>query len=929
MESFVGRRRELGVLDARLREAGRGQPRVVQVQGPAGIGKTSLLDQFIAEAGGAADGRAAPITVLRASGEEAETLLAYGVLDQLARSAGPAGEALREATAHATPDPIFAGTRLLELLGEAESSGPVLLVVDDLHWADQPSVRAVVFALRRLVADPVLALLAVRDDAVAALPDSLRRVVSGYQGAVVRLPGLDERDLGELATALGIASFPARAARRLREGTRGNPLHARAVLDEFAADAWDDRRQPLPSPRSFRLLVGDRYAACADDTRRLVDATAVLGVRSSLPLAATVGDVAAPVPAADEAVRRGLLVAETARHPWVVVFPHPLVRSAVYDVLGPARRAALHRAAAAVVEDEVAVLHHRVAAAAAPDGVLADDLEAFAHRAVAGQQWQSAAWHLVESGRLCPDREEGRHRLLVALSWMVQAGDAASAATLADDLRAMPSGPLRDSVLGSLAMARDDPAGAEDLFESAWKRCDASTDPEVAGTIALQSAVHRFGRLDGAGTVEWCSRALELAGPGGAVARTARTYLAHGLGYAGRTPEAFAAVVSAEGDPADPEVDWLQPRSARGILRLVEDDLDGARSDFAAVATRGYELGVLNVATFAFAYLARAEYLAGAWDDAVVHAERAVAVNVESDWRFQWPMLTGIAALVPAARGEWAAAEAALRGATGRYPGDYERSVVAIAMSRARIAEARGDAAGLVAALEPVRSFPVRDGVDEPGFWAWQDLYAEGLVGLGRPVEADTMLAPHEDRAAQRGRCSSIARLARARGRVEAALGRAERAAEAFEHALDAARRVPLPFERAKVELAAGGFWRRAGQRRKAADLLTAAAATFDRLGAAPYAQRCLIELGGSGLEPASRDGSGALLTSQELVVARLAAAGRTNKEIAADLVVSVKTVEYHLRNAFLKLGVQRRRQLAERLAELPARACRSTAAFD
>jgi DNA-binding CsgD family transcriptional regulator len=352
---------------------------------------------------------------------------------------------------------------------------------------------------------------------------------------------------------------------------------------------------------------------------------------------------------------------------------------------------------------------------------------------------------------------------------------------------------------------------------------------------------------------------------------------------------------------------------------MVEDDLDGARADFHAVATRACELGVLNIAAFAFAYLARAEYLAGAWDDAVVHAGRAVAVNDESDWGFTWPTVVGIAVLVPAARGEWSVAEASLTGAAGRYPGGYERSVVAVAMSRARVAEARGDAPGLVAALAPVRSFPIRDAVDEPGFWAWQDLCAEGLVGVGRVDEADALLAPHEERAAQRGRLSSIARLARARGRVEAAAGRPDRAEEAFDRALDASSRVGLPFERAKVELAAGGFLRRTGRRRRAVELLTQAAATFGRLGAAPYAERCRVELAGSGLHPAPRD-AGSSLTSQELVVARLAAAGRTNREIAGELVVSVKTVEYHLRNVFTKLGITRRRQLGARIGEAPGR---------
>ena len=176
------------------------------------------------------------------------------------------------------------------------------------------------------------------------------RVGSPRRRRAARRPGR-----GRPARAGGAGSGSRRCPPAPRGGCgtarAGNPLHVRAVLDEVAGldevpDGWRDERQPLPSPRSFRLLVGDRYAACADDTRRLVDAAAVLGVRSPLPLAASVGEVGEPVQAVDEAVARGLLVAETAAHPWGLAFPHPLVRSAVHDALGPARRRALHLAAA-------------------------------------------------------------------------------------------------------------------------------------------------------------------------------------------------------------------------------------------------------------------------------------------------------------------------------------------------------------------------------------------------------------------------------------------------------------------------------------------------------------------------------------------------------------------------------------------------------
>ncbi|MET0765845.1 MAG: AAA family ATPase [Blastococcus sp.] len=915
MHGFVGRQSELVTLRARLAAARAGSPQVVLIVGPPGIGKTALLAQFLAEPGGDV-----PPVVLRASGEETEDLLAYGVLDQLARSAGPPGAGLVVPDAGAVfEDAVAVGTRLLEMLGALEAAAPVVLVVDDVHWVDQPSIRALVFALRRLVADPVLVLLAVRDTDAPEFSESLRRVVAGPAGSVVHLSGLVEEDLRDLGAELGLGRLPGIAVERLHDGTQGNPLYARAVLEEFPPAEWGPGDRPLPSPRSFRRAIRQRYEACGAEARCLVDAAAVLGPRCPLPLVAALGGVADPVAAVDEAAARELLTASTGQLPWTLHFPHPLVRSALHDALGPGRRTALHTAAAALVDDEAASLRHRVAAAPVRDAVLSADLARFAEREALRQAWPSAAAHLVEAARLAPDTGEEQRMLLLAVSWLLRTGDAATAETYAPAVRSFPGSPLRDSVLGSLAMARGEPAAAEAFLSSAWERCAAVSDPEVVAGIALQYGVHRYGRLDAAGAAEWCFRAMERTGPDTVIRQTARTYLAHSLAYSGRMAEAFEATAGADGDPGAAAFGWLQPRSARGMLRMIEGDLAGARADLATVATTARELGVLNTAAFAFASLSRADYLAGEWDEAVVHAERAVAVNDESESGFTQSMVVSIAALVPAARGEWEVAEALLGGPGAVQPGDYERSVLAVAVSRARLADSRGDAGGVLAALAPVPGFPYRDAVDEPGFWTWADLYAEALVATGRVAEADQLLIPHEETAARRGRLSPIGRLARARGRVEAAAGRPDRAAEAFDRAVTAARQAGYPYERARAELAAGQFLRRAGQRRRAVELLEAAHATFTTLGAEPWVLRCATELSGSGLQPASRRGRDhAALTSQELVVARLAAVGRTNREIAGELVVSVKTVEYHLRNAFQKLGVARRRELAARLAGVP-----------
>ena len=239
--------------------------------------------------------------------------------------------------------------------------------------------------------------------------------------------------------------------------------------------------------------------------------------------------------------------------------------------------------------------------------------------------------------------------------------------------------------------------------------------------------------------------------------------------------------------------------------------------------------------------------------------------------------------------------------------------VVTGALAAAELAWARGDPGAVLAALAPVRDIPPpRHGIDEPGFWPWPHLYADALISEGRLAEAADFLAPHEALAAERERRSSIARLARVRGRLEAASGRLDEAEAAFQHGLDQLDGLPLPFERALTELAHGQMLRRRGRRRAAMSRLVSARERFTALGASPFVERCDDELAGSGLTPSKRsDLDPARLTRQELAVATRVATGMSNREIAADMVLSVKTVQFHVGNIYSKLGVRSRLQLA------------------
>jgi DNA-binding CsgD family transcriptional regulator len=233
------------------------------------------------------------------------------------------------------------------------------------------------------------------------------------------------------------------------------------------------------------------------------------------------------------------------------------------------------------------------------------------------------------------------------------------------------------------------------------------------------------------------------------------------------------------------------------------------------------------------------------------------------------------------------------------------------------VAAAQGDPQAVLRALEPVVTLEPRAGIDEPGFWPWQDLYADALIGMGRLEEASAFLRPHEELAAVRGRRSAVAALARVRGRLEAAAGRPEAAEAAFQRALTEVEQLPHPFPRALIELAYGQVLRRAGQRRAAAEQLQAAHDRFIPLRADTYLERCERELQACGLTPAKRQNiDPSALTAQELAVARLVAAGMSNRQVAGELFVSIKTVQFHLTHVYSKLRLNSRTELAAQFRE-------------
>ena len=356
------------------------------------------------------------------------------------------------------------------------------------------------------------------------------------------------------------------------------------------------------------------------------------------------------------------------------------------------------------------------------------------------------------------------------------------------------------------------------------------------------------------------------------------------------------------------------------MARAWTDDPVGARNDLTCtVAACDSHRTPQRWELIGLGFLVETEYRLGAWDDAIAHAELALSVVRDGDQSWLTPFIHAVAAFPLAARGarEAAAAHAAEAAARLHQVGT-DNSTIWVATAQALLALAEGDDQHTAAVLEPL-SLPTSAAVHEPGWLPWQALYAEALLGLGCRGQAEAVLTPFEALAATRGRRSVMASAARARGTLEAAHGHTERADAAFRDGLKHASDLPLPFERALLETAYGRYLRHAGRRGEAEAHLQAARTRFAQLDARPFLERCDLELTACDPTlPKRRPGPRTSLTPQELAVARLVAAGRTNRQTASALFVSVKTIEYHLGNAYAKLGVTSRTQLALALRQDP-----------
>jgi DNA-binding CsgD family transcriptional regulator len=892
-----------------LDEARGGAGGVVVITGEPGMGKSALLAWATSEARG--------FRMLRARGLESETELPFAALGDLLRPVVSELEQIPERQAAAlagalaigppAPSDRFAvAVATLSLLSAASEREPLLAIVDDAHWVDGLSLEALLFAARRLNEEPVCLLLAVRPDEGTFRGEALDTLTLAGLERTVALELLDD-----------VADLHPLVARQIADATGGNPLALLELPRQLSSDQLSGR-EALPVQLSVAPAIERnflrRVQGLPETTRRALvvaaasdsdDAEIVVSALAELRL-----DRADLAPAEAD----GLIVLAQGR----LDFFHPLLRSSLYSSLPPEELRGIHAAYGRALSGDQNLERraaHLAEATEAPDDSVAATLESAADRALARGGYAAAARTLHRAASLTVTAPERARRMLRAAQNFRLAGDHELALHLLDE---------------ALVDATDEPLLSAEIHHVRIKVVTTIRLPLHAG-LTLAREAERIAARDPAKAALLFAHAAQTAAFSGngsdavAAARRSRELLADGhgeldgetavlLGHAFLLTGQRSSAEEMAGEVGEALENGGRDSSEVGMfyasLLFWLEAYEPARQELQSQIAAARGAGALGVLPQLLDTLAAVDTRAGRWVDAYATSTEALALARETrDGRQTASTLTTLARLE-----------------AGQGKADDCRAHAQEAMELARrygdkLAEAWAIAAlgllelGLGQSDEAIREFTRiqnladADTLFDSAAVMWRADRIEAHVRARRAKDLGELDTPALA-------TSGSAWVRAASARAAALVIGPEKIDDAFAEALSLHEEAGIPFELARTELCYGERLRRARRLSDARRPLRSALATFERLGAAPWADRARKELAASGerSSPSGRNARIAKLTGQELQVALLVADGATNREAAAALFVSPKTIEGHLGRAYAKLGVRSRTELARLL---------------
>jgi DNA-binding CsgD family transcriptional regulator len=915
-DMLLGRDHEQLALVRLLEKARGGDSGVLAVVGEAGVGKSALL--------GYAEEQASGMQLLRARGVQSEAHIPFGGLLELLRPAlpligripGPQAAALESALAlrPATAQGRFAvGAATLSLLATYSDAAPVAVLVDDAHWLDGSSADALLFAFRRLIADPVAVILAVREGESSLL--------DGADLTTLRLGGLDRASAAELLRRQTGEPLTQDLADRLHHETGGNPLALLALGEELGRLAGLPPGAPLAAGTGLGSVYLLRFLSLPQRTRDVLVLAAAIdsGEVSVLARAApALGlDLSDLIPAEAAA----LITVNDSR----IEFRHPLVRSAIYGDCLAGRRREVHRAVAGALPDADVDRRawHLALASFGPDDAASSALEQAGLRAGQRSAYEVSSRAFERAARLAPEeaRQARLHFAAADAAWL--GGLAGRAVALLDEARGHTPAPdlaVRiEQLRGHIATRRGPIAEAQQILLAAAEQ-SAPIDLERAVVILAEAVDASFYAGDAATMRLAAERAASLV-PDVRDDRTAFFVLCSqgmalifsGEGERGAAAMRAAVEVLEHSDELrdDPR---LLAWAAMGPLWLREANIGRPLADQAlALARRTSAVGVLP---FVLTHVATDRTGTDRWAEAQAGFHEAIGLARETGQRTDLGYSLARLAHLEARQGrsQQSRVHASEALSLSREMGLGLSEVWAIA-ALGELDLALGHPEAALAHFEEQRAALRSRCILDVDLSPAPEL-VEVYLRLGRSQEAAQAAGDFERDADAKAQPWALARAARCRGLL-AAEGKSDRH---FEDALTLHAQTPDTFEAGRTHLAYGARLRRQRQRFRAREQLRAAVGAFDRLGADPWSEMARAELAATGETARRRDVTTLNdLTPQELQIALSLAEGRTTRETAAALFLSPKTIEYHLHNVYRKLSIRSRSELKAAMARLAA----------
>ena len=916
---LLGRDSEQAAL-RRLLDSAETGPAGLLFDGEAGIGKTALWREGIALA------RERGFRVLTCEAAPTETPLSFAALGDLLdevplssrkRLPPPQRKALETSLLLIEPgdgkaDHRAVSVAVLTLIRSLGAKSPILIAIDDVQWLDASSARVLAFVLRRLRGGPIGLLMTRRSDEASGGKPLLELDSGDELGRATESLTLGPLSLGAIRRLLTEHTghrIPRAVLNQLYRATGGNPLYALELARLGFEDSLAAPVQPIPVPEPLRALVTERLVALPEPTQEtLLIAAALAEPTVELVRAAGGGSLT-------EAIESGAVELEGDR----IRFTHSLLASVLYAEAPPDHRRDLHKRLASVALGVEERAWHLALGNNTPDAKVATELDAAATHAAARGAPEAAAELYEHAARLTPPEQSGEinRRRHEAATHHFAAGDIERARSIAEEmLSELDSGPWRADMLVLLANLVEDEQEATDLCRQAVKEAGGDEDRLTAAYLALARVCSILG--DFSGQVDAQREALVHAKRG-----SDKRLLVEALQGVGIVTVLNGGAIDEKIMQQAIAIDREQvtlpafhgPSFWYGAQLFWLDELERARPILSAELERAQHEGELIDSLQILAPLIELEVRSGNWDLAAQMADEGLEQALDIGYEYIIRALGFQQLQLSVLRGEIEESVLGLAEQTA----EAERATahwqtLSLTSLAGFLQLSLGDARKAWGWLEPALALQDRLGRDisiAMPLFTIRPNAIETLVALDELDRAERILESFEQHVAATKRPNGIVSAARCRALVDAGRGNLDGAAAAIERAIAGHEVLSDPFERGRTMLVAGAVRQRAKQKRTAREALEQAADIFDRLGARLWSQKAHAALERAG----GQRGGDLGLTPTEQQIAELVAKGRSNKEVAGALFVSVRTVEATLSKIYHELGLESRAELAARLS--------------